>query len=224
MSDVKRPYRADYRKRQSEHQSETTQRVITEAARTLFTRDGYGATTIERIAREAGVAVPTVYANFGTKRRIFEKLIEFAQADPALARLLERAVGEDAATQLRLAASFNRVFFTKNCDLLEALVGAAASDPALAELREGHEQGRQDRALRFARALKNAGRLRAGLSESDAAATIFALSGHEPFRLLVRRSGWSPEEYETWLLATFDALILRGPARPDGRKVVRHTK
>src|SRR6266540_1221836 len=48
--------------------AQATRRRILDAARGLFVERGYVATTIEAIAAEAGVAVPTVYLAFGTKR------------------------------------------------------------------------------------------------------------------------------------------------------------
>src|SRR5512146_1142850 len=50
-----------------QRQLELTRTVILEAATELFVANGYVATTIERIAAEAGVAPSTVYATFGTK-------------------------------------------------------------------------------------------------------------------------------------------------------------
>jgi hypothetical protein len=37
---------------------------------------------------------------------------------------------------------------------------------------------------------------------------LFALSGPEIFGLLVIKSGWSPRQYEEWLLDAVDTLIL----------------
>ena len=58
---------------------------ILQTARNLFGHYGYGATSIERIAGEAGVAVPTVYAMYRSKRAMLFALLdqEDAQADVA---------------------------------------------------------------------------------------------------------------------------------------------
>ena len=58
----KRPYRSTLRQEQA---SQTRLRILDTAQR-LFTDHGYGATTMESIAAEAGVATDTVYASFGT--------------------------------------------------------------------------------------------------------------------------------------------------------------
>ncbi|MGH2867667.1 MAG: helix-turn-helix domain-containing protein, partial [Solirubrobacteraceae bacterium] len=55
-------------------QAAETGRLIINAARRLFATQGYGATSIVQIAEEAGVAVPTIYANLGTKLRLLELL------------------------------------------------------------------------------------------------------------------------------------------------------
>ncbi len=52
-----------------EERAQVTRRRIADAARRLFFRDGYAATTIARIATEADVAVQTVYAVYGSKAR-----------------------------------------------------------------------------------------------------------------------------------------------------------
>ena len=59
-------------------------------------RAGYGEATVDEIAREAGVAKPTVYNRFGDKRSLFvdaeEAALVFRQLDVASARFLGRSV------------------------------------------------------------------------------------------------------------------------------------
>jgi AcrR family transcriptional regulator len=47
-------------------QAEETRLRIARAARSLFAARGYGATSIDAIAKDAGVATRTVYSAFGT--------------------------------------------------------------------------------------------------------------------------------------------------------------
>jgi len=51
-------------------------RRILEAARPLFCESGFAAVSIEQIALAAGVAVPTIYAAFGSKRGVLLALID----------------------------------------------------------------------------------------------------------------------------------------------------
>ena len=62
----KRPYSSTLRA----DQARLTRDRILAAAEELFLADGYGTTTIARVARQAGVAADTVYATFGSKRGI----------------------------------------------------------------------------------------------------------------------------------------------------------
>lgn len=65
-------------------------RRIVDAARILFVREGLRATTMEKIARAAGVAKPTLYAHFSDKDAIFDALLD------------ELAVAKDAEFQAGL--------------------------------------------------------------------------------------------------------------------------
>jgi len=60
--------------------AEETQRVIVEAASRLFLEHGYHATSIGRIASEAGVAVQTIYNAVGSKRDLLSRVLDFAAA------------------------------------------------------------------------------------------------------------------------------------------------
>src|ERR1700730_14879208 len=82
-----------------QRQADETRTRIAEAARKLILGQGYGAATIEALAREAGVATPTVYAVFGSKRNILAELIE----QPAFGPPYQDLVGEAMALTYPLA-------------------------------------------------------------------------------------------------------------------------
>jgi AcrR family transcriptional regulator len=54
---------------------EKTEKIL-EAAGQLFRDQGYGAVSMDQIAREAGVSKATVYAHFESKERLFAAIIE----------------------------------------------------------------------------------------------------------------------------------------------------
>ncbi|MBB5495407.1 AcrR family transcriptional regulator [Nocardiopsis metallicus] len=56
---------------------EATRRKLFEAAVTLISEQGYGATTVDEIAERAGVAKGTVYYNFGGKNELYAALMEW---------------------------------------------------------------------------------------------------------------------------------------------------
>jgi AcrR family transcriptional regulator len=215
MPAVKRDYRAQYRRGQARLLAEGTRRVIVTSARKLFGSRGYGATTLEAIARDAGVAVQTVYANFGTKRAILLELLKVAQSEGELLAIIGQFVAEkDPVKRLKLGATFNRVFYEQSGDVYRILLGAAASDPVIAKLEHEAEEDVRGRCAGIVQALSRSVRLRKGLTQKEATDLLTTLSSPEIFRLLVTGSGWSPAEYETWLLMTFEAMVLGAPLRP----------
>jgi len=93
---VKRSYSSAKR----EAQARDTRRSILDAALELFVASGYSATSIQRIAERAGVAVQTVYAVFGTKRDLLRELIEtrIAGGDESLP-ITERPEAQSVAAE-----------------------------------------------------------------------------------------------------------------------------
>ncbi len=181
---------------------------IAVGARDLFARHGYNATTMEAIARKAGMAVQTIYANFRTKRAILLYLVESAESDPDLAEIARQFRSEgDPGRLLRLGAAFNQRFFERAAALHTTLHEGAASDAALAEAARVVEEGRRARCLQIVRGWVATRNLRRGLTERKAADIMFALSGPEIYRLLVTRSGWMSTEYAKWLVVVIESLL-----------------
>src|SRR5512142_2137061 len=67
-----RPYDASGRRQRAQ---ESQERML-EVARALFAERGYVETTMDEIAKRAEVAVPTLYAAFGSKRARLSTLID----------------------------------------------------------------------------------------------------------------------------------------------------
>src|SRR5919197_5642353 len=73
-------------------QAAATRLVILDAAERLFVRDGYAATTMAAIAREAGVALKTVYVVFDTKSGLLRALWHLRlRGDEADVSVMERS-------------------------------------------------------------------------------------------------------------------------------------
>ena len=74
--------------------------AILRHARKAFVSDGYAATRIEPIAREAGVSTATLYALFDGKAQLFSAVIEDAAEDFARQMAGIRTIEGDARQQL----------------------------------------------------------------------------------------------------------------------------
>ena len=208
MSGVKRRYTSQRRLAQAE----ATRRDVVASARRLLVRSGYAATTVEAIAREAGVAVQTVYATFGTKRAVLFALVDAIDLDADVARYLHElsAARGDPRRQLRLVVAFDRRLYERAHDVILIGRDAGRVDPDVqawgAEGERRHREGPRRVVAQWA-AL---GALAAGLSEQEAADVLATMTNFDVYRLLVLESGWQNDRYEAWLVESLERLLFGG--------------
>src|SRR5262249_716573 len=81
---------------------ERTRTLIVQAATRLFLRDGFGVTSLEQIAEEAGFTRGAVYANYEGKTAIGVAVIDelYAREEQKLEGLLRRAGRDQLLTML----------------------------------------------------------------------------------------------------------------------------
>jgi AcrR family transcriptional regulator len=200
-------------------QAEETRRRITDAARTLLVEKGFDGTTIEAIAREAGVAVQTVYAIFGSKRGIVAGLMDRARFGPEYAEQVSRVrEAVEPAPRLALTAGVARRVHDAERSVLDLLRGAGVVAPELAAMAREREHERYDGQGRTIQLLVEQRRLRADLDATAARDVLWALTGHEPYRLLVIERQWSPDRYERWLGELLQTALLSPAPRKRGSK------
>lgn len=204
MGNVKRAYHSAKRQRQAE----ATRARLAASARRLFVRDGYAATSIEAIAGDAGVAVQTFYATYGSKRAVLQALLgelERAADLEGLGRALQGS--EDPRGQLALVVDFNIRLFGQAGDVLGVLQAAGGTDPDLRSVwREGEDRRRQGQAP-LVRKWARGGALRRGVTERRAADILWALTGPDTYRLFVEERGWPAAELGDWLWSTVEELL-----------------
>lgn len=197
--------------------AQVTRRRIADAARTLFAGKGYGATTLREVAQEAGVAVQTVYAVFGSKAGILRELREAVVVEPEAAALFGRALaGADRRRAVRLFAASIRRRWEAGHDVVVANEDAAATEPAIRAEVDAVLTRRRGGIARLADAV---GSMPGPTLDTARVAALFdALSLPEVYRELVVVQGWTPDDYEDWLARTLEEqleLALEGSARPD---------
>ena len=190
-----------------QRQALQTRRLIVDAATKLFLERGYGVTTMDAIAAEAGVAVSTVYAIFKNKRA-FLREIRSALLDQAHTREIheEARRQRDPERRLEMIAHQSRRQWEFGSIMIASHEGAAAVDlEAAAEVREAQD-GRRWIMNRFVGEMEDA--LRPDLDAGRAAAILLALAQPEVYRELVEVAGWSPDQYEAWLAETLKEQLL----------------
>ncbi|HEY4413922.1 MAG TPA: TetR/AcrR family transcriptional regulator [Gaiellaceae bacterium] len=196
--------------------AEETQKVIVETASRLFLEHGYHATSIGRIASDAGVAVQTIYNAVGSKRDVLSRVLDFAAAGdraPAPVPQFMREQAESEPDPRRIIAQlveFWRGALPRTAPVFRIIREAAASDPEIAALERGRIAQRLANYRQAAQLLDDRDALRAGLTIDQAAAAIFAIGSSETYRALVVDGDWDEDTWSTWVRATLEAALLDG--------------
>lgn len=207
---MEHPPKRRYESPARREQAGATRQRLAVSARHLFAEQGYAATTIAAIAREAGVAVQTFYATYGSKRAVLLALLDELEANAGLPDLLValRATA-DPRQQLRLTVEFSVRLFERGSDVVEILRGAGTTESDLAAIWHEGEGRRRTSQAPLVRAWTEASALRPGLTEAEGADILWTLTGPDAYRLFVTECGWAAPHYQDWLLATLDSLVLR---------------
>src|SRR5512140_2361836 len=189
---TKRKYNSSRRKAQSQE----TQAQITEAARKLFIERGYLGTSIDAIAKEAGVAPETVYALFGNKKAILTRVVDVSvvgdnEPIPLLAReqIREVELETNQVRQIEMFANRIQMIMSRVAPLFEVMRSAAKTEPEVDTMLKRYLEGRMRGMTYFADCLLANGPLRKGLSRLTAVETLWALTSAEVYNLLMKDRG-----------------------------------
>lgn len=165
-----------------------SKKAILDAATAVFLRHGYGGSSMDAIARAAGVSKQTVYHHFGSKEALFGAIVR-ARCDHLLGPLAAidvRAQGPRAAL-LSLAARFVEVLLTpSSLALYRVLMAEAVRFPELGRI--SYLSGPAVAVETLAHYLADQTRLgRLAVAEPRLAAEQFfgALTGHLQIRALL---------------------------------------
>lgn len=201
---------------------EATRAHVVEAARRLFLAQGYVGTTVTAIAREAGVAVQTLYNSVGSKTALLHRVFEASVAGPEAPRSAPEFLGErtrrvaDARGLTRLLADWFAEVHPRMGTLWRVIDEAATHDEDVARLATERAQRRLDHYARAADALAERGAAPAGLDREDVAALIWAVGHPQVYRTLVEDRGWTPERYRRWVDAALAAALVPPEGPPPG--------
>lgn len=181
------------------------------AARDLFVTEGYAATTMEQIARDAEVAVQTLYYTFRTKGQLLREVLETTAAGednpvpvPERPWMRELLAVDSAQRVLALIVEHGTDIYKRVAPLWPAAYAAAAADPEVGRYWDGVAAGRRAGERRIVARVAELSTLREGLDVDRATDIVVVLSGHDAYRSLVVEAGWTVTEYKAWL---FTALV-----------------
>lgn len=202
-----------------------TRRRMVRAAYEQFSANGYLGTTISEVAKEAGVAVPTIYYTFGTKAVLLDESLGAAivgfdrwrkpPPDPQIDELLPwHQWWRDFESSPTSHAAFD-IFFTHGVGILErvaplvAALHGAAGDPEAAQVVRISEQRRVATYRESVRVMASRpGGLRPGLTSAKATDILVVLFSAELYQSIRTGRGWSARRTATLLRELLSAQLL----------------
>jgi AcrR family transcriptional regulator len=140
----------------------------------LLAEGAFHESTVEEVARRAGVSRATLYQHFGSRLGLVDAMCESFDENPALVAL-RRATELDEFVKLVVD------FWAAEENVLVQLYGAAAVDPAARDLVKRQRLDRQAELRRLLRAL--------GHDDRAAFATLSMLTSFETYQELHRHAG-----------------------------------
>ena len=198
-----------------QQQASRNRRAVIAAAHRLFIKDGFAATTMPAIAAEAGVSVQTVYKAFGNKPGLAKAVFDVAMAGdddprPMLQRELLGRVRDapDPREKFRLYGEFLSQVAPRHVPIQLVIRDATATDREARSVWDQLQQERLRGMAMFARALRDGGHLRSGVSASEATDVLWTYNSAELYQLLVIERRWSPKRYGRWIAHALTAALL----------------
>jgi AcrR family transcriptional regulator len=173
---------------------------MVEAAYRVFVEDGFGTATMNRVAREAGVAVQTLYFSFRTKGDLLQAAFEYAvlgpDATPPHASNWWRTAEEepDIVRALEVWIAGTMPVFERAAPLVWAVLG----DTNARERYEYNEGLRRAGYRRMLDVLLTKHPLRSGLNPQRALDILLVVLGPQVFRQLTYDLDWSTDEVHVW--------------------------
>jgi AcrR family transcriptional regulator len=184
------------------------------AAGRLMLERGYVGTSVAAIATEAGVVVQTIYNSVGSKAELLAAVLDRVAAEPGAPALLSGATREriaearTATEVIRILARSSALVNERTSGILRIVSEAAVVDPDVGEFEQKRDAARLHGFGEVAAMLRDKRGLRGGISDHEAAATMWALAHPHTFRTLVLSLGWSTEAYRNWLEKSLLAALL----------------
>jgi AcrR family transcriptional regulator len=220
----KRPAARRYHSPRRSEQAAITRAAILDSARHLFVSRGYGRTTVADIARQARVAVDTVYATIGSKPAVLREVLETAlsgtdEVVPARQRDYVARVRAATSARDKITEYINGLvpLQARLAPVFVALRDAGTRDAESAATWQEIARRRARNMREFAADLRSTGELRDDLSDDDVADIVWSMNGPEYWVLLVGERGWTHGQFAAYLVDAWSRLLLRDPQR-DGQK------
>ncbi len=201
--------------------ADTEERIVA-AARELFVRDGYAATTLTTVADAARVGHRTIYVRFGTKADLLKRVVDVAVVgDTELIDLHSRDWYQQALGAPTLAERLDRLahgvaaLMARAGDIFAVAQQAEPVEPVIAEAARAGRAATRDSLRAFFTKL-HTDRLLPATVDVDWLCDTAGVLAHAHTYLLIRETlDWEPDQYRFWLLTTWNRLVAAASAITD---------
>jgi AcrR family transcriptional regulator len=202
---AKRPYTQRLRAQSAE---ENRQRVLDALYERLRTAPAQPI-SVDEVAQSASVARSTIYLIFGSRRGLFDALIDHLLSGAGYHRILDAVRHPDARESLRGALAGGVQMYAAHHDVLRILGSMAKLDPeGVGQAIARAENERSRGVARQAARLHEQERLRPGLTVERATAVIWLLAGFDAYDALASGQGLPPQEIADVLVDTAESALL----------------
>ena len=217
MTDVKRSYDASGRRAQAR----ARRLAVVLAARDLFERNGFRATTVAAVADQAGVSAESVYKGFGTKAVLAKAVFDLAVAGddepvPVAQRPAMDAVRSEPDARRKIALFVDGLAErqARSADVQILIRDGRHVDDALRPVWSALEEEGLVGMTALGRHLLDTGQLRQGVDLDEVRDVLWNYLAIDPYERLVLRRGWSLERYTAWLARAVTSALC--PAESPG--------
>lgn len=205
--EVKRSYSSPLREQGAVY----TRLLVRDAGHRLFARDGFVATSIKKIAHEAGVSERTVYTHYRNKVEIFQDALNVAIAGdeepvamrdrPEFQEVLEVSAGREMLAEL---VRRNGVVLERAGALIMAGIESSGADADMRRISDEGERAMRANCRALAEALVATGEVLPELDAERVADVLVTMLSPHVHQVL----GWPAERYEAWLAGALQKTLL----------------
>ena len=196
-------------------QARATRRRIVAAAAEQFVARGYGATLLDQVAEQAGVAVQTVYFHFGNKRTLLKHVMDVAAVGddepvPLLERPWFKQIQEETEPRriIHRWLDGSRQIVHRVAPLMRVMRGAIGTDPELAAQWETNQQQTRTAYAVLAQLLAARDALKPGIDVDLARDIAFTVTNVESYLQFTDVCGWTPDQWQERTADILTACLL----------------
>jgi AcrR family transcriptional regulator len=164
---------------------------VLDASDRLIRDEAFHSATMDELAEAAGVSRATVFNRFGSKLGVLQSLFTRCLESPEMDAILEASALEDPVEALDAVIEASCEMWETHGHIQEQLQAIVILEPEASALVEKQKEDQRAGLLALTRRLARAERLRRGLGEARAAATLHLLTSLEAFLWLRREYGLS---------------------------------